>query len=189
MNRRGFLAAMGGMFAVGALGFFGYDHFRAPNHSRLHEQLLLLADPQFAGHAATLVAADVLASLLEKGIVSENGTINTEAIEKLAATDDSVVYSGRLYLKSELDLYGLAYLVVAEGMVMLPGFDLMGGDYDKHVVAGAAACESLCNEDKDCHSYTFATEEHPRVDKHKMCWLKNGELRIGRAAPYISGIK
>jgi len=62
----------------------------------------------------------ILARLRVKGVIDENGIINTLVVKKLARTDQAIEYYGRYYSKTELELYSLAFLM-REKDILLKG--------------------------------------------------------------------
>ena len=108
MNRRAFLkygALSGTVIGIGAAGYaFGF------RNRGLAANLRSLSDPFFEEAAQGIDANAVLVTLRAKGVISEDGEIVASVVNELAKSDESIVYRGRYYTRTELDLYSLAWL-------------------------------------------------------------------------------
>ena len=187
MNRRSFLTYIGLSAIPVAIG--GYVLLYSKSESRLGVNLALLFDPLFKDAAKNIEPGAVLASLRLKGVINENGTINTLVVKKLAKTDQAIEYHGRYYSKTELELYSFAFLMREKDVLLLKGHDLYGGDYDALKVSSAEECLQECESTSKCKGFTYAKDTHPNSNKHNSCWLKDGDVKYNVNDNYISGAR
>ena len=110
MSRRKFLIYAGFSAIIIAAGIKGYTSFFGSIDRELAKSLDPLFDSKFK-KAAESIGSDVVNALRAKGVINRVGKINTSIVTKLARTDRVIVYKGRYYTQTELELYGLAYLV------------------------------------------------------------------------------
>jgi len=110
MSRRSFLIYSGLSVILIAAGIKGYTSFFGSIDRKLAKNLAPLFDSKFK-KASDNIGPDIITGLRAKGVINRAGKINTSIVTKLARTDRVLVYKGRYYTQTELDLYGLAYLI------------------------------------------------------------------------------
>ena len=187
MNRRSFLTYIGLSAIPIAIG--GYVFLYQKSGNELAVNLEQLFDPLFKDAAENLEPGVILAKLRVKGVINENGKINTLVVKKLAKTDQAIEYQGRYYSRTELELYSLAFLMHEKDVLLLKGHDLMGGDYDSFKVSSAEECLQACESTPKCMGFTYAKDTHPNSNKHNSCWLKDGDVKYNVNDNYISGAR
>lgn len=187
MKRRYLLGLLG--LSIIALGAVRYYEQIPVRQSVLALNLKPYFHPGFSAYAPTINAGEVLAMLIEKGVISKDGSVNIALVKTLASSDKIVEVNGLNYTEAEAGLHGLAYLAHGGNVVWLEGHDLMGGDYENHVVSDASECYLECQSDKKCTGFTFAKNSHPLPEKHNMCYLKNKPFVHLVDGDYISGLR
>jgi len=110
ISRRSFLIYAGISATAIVAGIKGYTSFLGPIDRDLAVSLDSLFDPRFKT-ASDNLGPDVVNTLRSKGVINREGKINSSIVSKLGRADPVVVYKGRYYTQTELELYGLAYLI------------------------------------------------------------------------------
>jgi len=110
MTRRSFLIYSGVTAIIIAAGLKGYTSFFRSIDPKLVISLEPLFDPKFE-KAADKRVLGVIKRLRAKGVIDEEGKINAPIVTKLAKTDRLIVVEGQYYTQTELEIYGLAYLI------------------------------------------------------------------------------
>jgi len=108
LNRRS-LIKYAGVSALAAAAVSG-GYFFLFRKTGLAANLSPLFDAEFKDAAEDMEPLMLFEELRAKGVIDEHGEINTSTVVELAKTDESIVYKGRYYTQTELDLYSLAYL-------------------------------------------------------------------------------
>ncbi len=193
MNRRNFLKFSGLSAITIILGVGGYSYIRTigttPSNNFSSIDLTSLFDPSFKEVANKMEPGDIFSSLRTKGVIDENGQVNTFILNDLSKTEQAIQYQERYYTETELELYGFAYLIHSTDIVLLKGHDLMGGDYHSMKVRDAEDCLQACKETEKCTGFTYAKPTHPNIEKHNSCWLKDKSVKYNIDGNYISGVK
>jgi len=187
MNRRSFLTYIGLSVIPVAIG--GSVFLYQQSESGLAVNLEQLFDPLFKDAAENMEPGVIFARLRVKGVINENGIINTSVVKKLAKTDQAIEYQGRYYSQTELELYGLAFLIHEKDVLLLKGHDLIGGDYDNFKASSAEECLQTCESLPKCTAFTYAKDTHPNPNKHNSCWLKDQHVKYNVNDNYISGTR
>ncbi len=130
MKRRVFLISSGLSAIAIAVGIRGYNCLFRKVESRLATQVKSLFDPMFRQAAKTMEPGNIFTTLRGKGVILENGVLDPSVVTQLAKTDQIIMYEGRYYTQTELELYCLAYVLHKRGGCLLQGHHLDGGDVD-----------------------------------------------------------
>ncbi|MFT5813074.1 MAG: hypothetical protein ACJA0H_000100 [Francisellaceae bacterium] len=189
MNRRKFIKLSGMAATLLAVGATSYLTIFSEGKSKLTENLASFYNPVFKQVASTLDAGEILKKLITSGVIESNGSIAHSVIIEKAKTDAISKVDNHFYSQTEVELYGLAYLFNGLDIVKIYGHDLMGGDKINYKVANVQACHEACQVDTSCTGYTFVKNTHPITDKHKMCYLKDGDVEYNVDENYISGLR
>jgi hypothetical protein len=110
MDRRTFLIGLG-ISSIVAAGAIGGIRLLSASKESLCDSLALLFDPSFEKVAAGKDANTFLSELRRKKVITENDVFDQPIIEKLAETDQMVSFEGYFYTQTELEVYGLAFLL------------------------------------------------------------------------------
>lgn len=189
MKRRTFITlSLFGLAGLSAAGFT-YLKFFHTEQSNLIKELSLYFNKDFSAAANKENPSFMLSQLLEKNVITLNGSVNKSVLKAIAKDEEQVAVNDWLYSQSEYYLYSLAYIAKTKGVIPLDNFDLLGGDLTQATTKDMAACVSLCDETNKCNAVTYGKMSHPDKNKRQRCFLKSSGVRHRPKPHYESAVK
>lgn len=111
MNRRSFLTSVAGVGLSIFAGLHVYRLLFPHGYFLLAMELRRYYDPAFLLSPILHDPDKLIVSLARKGIITESGKIDPDAIRRNAEFDRQIAFSGFYYTESEYELYSLAYFL------------------------------------------------------------------------------